>query len=124
MSEVFPKPNSLGANVKVELDLFNYATKTDLKNATRVDASSFAKKPDLANLKSKVDQLDVDKLKNVPTNLINLKSKVHKLDVDKLIPIPVDLSKLSNVVKNDVVKKDVYNANIKNIEDKTPLLLN
>ena len=57
-------------------------------------------------------------MKNVPTNLSNLKSKVDKLDVDKLVPVPVDLSKLSNVVKNDVVKKDVYNAKIKNIEDK------
>ena len=49
MSEYFPKPKSLGANVKVELDLSNYATKTDLKNATRVDTSSFAKITDLAN---------------------------------------------------------------------------
>ena len=95
MSEYFLKPNSLGSNVKVELDLSNYATKTDLKNATWVDTSSFAKKTDLANLKSVVDKLDIDKLKNAPTNLSNLKSKVYKLDVDKLIPVPVDLSKLS-----------------------------
>ena len=47
-----------------------------------------------------------------------MKSKVDKLDVDKLVPVPVDLSKLSDVVKNDVVKKDVYNAKIKDIEDK------
>ena len=58
-------------------------------------------------------------MKNVPTNLSNLKSKVDKLDVDKLVPVPIDLSKLSNVVKNDVVNKDVCNAKIKNIEDKT-----
>ena len=51
-------------------------------------------------------------MKNVPTNLRNLKSKVDKLDVDKLVPVPVDLSKLSDAVKNDVVKKDAYNANI------------
>ena len=56
-------------------------------------------------------------MKNVLSNLSNLKSKVYKLDVDKLVPVPVDLSKLSDVVKNDVVKKDVYNAKIKNIED-------
>ena len=61
----------------------NYATKTDLKNATHVDTSSFALKPNLANLKSEVD----------------------KLDFDKLGPVPADLSKLSDVVKNDVVKK-------------------
>ena len=53
------------------------------------------------------DELDIDKLKNVPTNLSNLKSKVDKLDVDKLVPVVVDLSKLSDVVKNDVIKKDV-----------------
>ena len=57
-------------------------------------------------------------MKNVPTNLSNLKRKVDKLDVDKLVPALVDLSKLSEVVKNDVFKEDVYNAKIKNIEDK------
>ena len=91
----------------IGLDLSNYATRTDLKNATGVDASSFSKKVDLANLESHVDKLDIDKLKNIPTDLINLKSKVDKLDVDKLLPVPVDLSKLRAVVKNDVVKKDV-----------------
>ena len=70
--------------MKVELDLFNYATKTNLKNVTGVDTSKFAKKIDLANLKSDLDKLDIDKLKNVPTNLSNLKTKVDKLDVDKL----------------------------------------
>ena len=105
MSEYFPEPKSLGGKVKVELDLSNYATKTDLKNATGVDRSSFAKKVDSASLKSNVDKLDIDKLKNIPTNLSNLKSKVDKLDVDKLVPVPVDLSKRSDAVKNDVVKK-------------------
>ena len=117
-SEYFPKPNSLEKNVKVEMDLSNYAAKTDIKNSIRIDTSSFAKKVDLASLKSDVDKLDINKLKNVPTNLKNLKSKVHKLDVHKLVPVPVELSKLSDVVKNDVVKKDVYNAKIKNIEYK------
>ena len=78
--------------VKVELDLSNYAIKTDSKNATGIDTSSFAKKVDLANLKSNVDELDIDKLKNLATNWSNLKSKVHKLDAEKLVPIPVDLS--------------------------------
>ena len=59
-------------------------------------------------------------MKNVATNLSTLKSKVDKLDVDKLLPVPIGLSKLSDVVKNDVVKKDVYNAKIKDIEDKMP----
>ena len=120
MSEYFPEPKSLEGRVKVESNLSNYATKADLKNATGIDTSKFAKKGDLANLKSNVDKLDIDKLENVLNNLSNLKSKVDKLDVDKLVPVPVDLSKLSDVVKNDVVKKDVYNTAIKNIEDKIP----
>ena len=124
MSEYFPKWKSYGANVKVELDLPNYGTKADLKNATGVDTLDFAKKTDLGNLKSDVDKSDIDKLKNVPSNLSNLKSKVDKLDVDKLVPVPVDLSKLSNVVKNDVVKKTEYNAKIKNIEDEIPDITN
>ena len=56
----------------------------------------------------------------MPIYLSNLKSKVDKLDVDKLLTVSVDLTKLSDVVKNDAVKKDVYNAKIKNIEDKIP----
>ena len=82
----------------------NYATKAVLKNATGIDASSFAKKVDLANLKFNVDKLDIDKLKNVPTYLSNLKSKVETLVADKLLAVPVDLSKLSDVMKNYAVK--------------------
>ena len=91
--------------MKVELDLFNYEAKADLKNVTGVDSSDFAKNTDLANLKHDVDNLDIDKLKHAPTNLSNLKSKVDKLDVNKLVPVPAHLSKLSDAVKNDVVKK-------------------
>ena len=60
------------------------------KNATGIDTSSFAKVVDLASVKSNVDKLDIDKWKNVRTNLNNLKSKVDKLVVDKLIPVPVE----------------------------------
>ena len=63
------------------------------------------KKTDLANLKADVETLDIDKLKNIPTNFSNLKSKLDKLDFDKSVPVFVDLSKLSDVVQNDVVKK-------------------
>ena len=63
--------------------------------------------------------INIDKSKNVPSNLGNLKSKVDILDVDILVPVPVGLSKLSYIVKNDAVKKNVYNAKIKNIEDNT-----
>ena len=63
MSEYTQKPKSLGAIVKVELDLSNYATKTDLRNAAGVDTSSFAKTVDLASLKSDVDKLNINRLK-------------------------------------------------------------
>ena len=101
----------------------NYATKTDLKNATGVDKSSFAKKVDLANLKSDVDKLGIDKLKNVISGSSRLKSKVDKSDIDKFIPIPVDLSKLSDVVKNDVVKKMYIMLRLKILKIKYLILL-
>ena len=88
MSQYFPPYRSHGADIKVELDLSNYATKTDLKNVTHVDVSSFASKTNLASLKTEVDKIDADKLKTVP----------------------VDLAKLGNVVKNDVVKKTEYDS--------------
>ena len=86
MSQYFPPYRSCGRNIKVGLDLSSYATKTDLKNVTHVDVSSFALKINLADLKTEVD----------------------KLGTATLIPVPDDLVKLSNVVKNDVVKKIVY----------------
>ena len=92
MSEYFPEKKFLG-KMKVELNLSNYATKVDLENATWIYTSSFAKKVDLASLKSNVNKLDIDKVKNVSANLSNWKSKVDKLDVDKLLPIAVNLSK-------------------------------
>ena len=104
--------------------MFKYATKTDLENTAGFDASSFAKKTDLVNLKYDVYKLDIDKLKNVPTNLNNLKSKVDKLDVDKLKPVPVEVSKLSDVVKNHFIKNDEYEAKIRNIENEIPDITN
>ena len=85
MSQYFPKPfnSHFGDSIKVKIDLSNYATKTDIKNISHVDTTSFALKANLANLKTDVDILDID----------------------KLVSIPVDLSKSSDVVKNDVVKK-------------------
>ena len=94
MTTYYPTYKNSSNNVKVELDLTNYATKTDLKNITHVDVSSFASKTNLAALKTEVDKIDVDKLKTTPT----------------------DLAKLSNVVKNDVVKKTGYNAKVTSIE--------
>ena len=87
MSQYFPKPyGSFGGNFKVESDLSSYATKADSKNVIRVDTSKLAAKSDLAVLRAEFDNIDVDKLKTVS----------------------VDLSKLSNVVKNEIVKKTVY----------------
>ena len=86
MSKYYPKPYRwFGGNIKVKVDLSNYATKTDIKNISHVDTSSFALK----------------------TNLSNLKAEADKLGIDKLVPVPVDVSKLSDVVKNNVVKKYV-----------------
>ena len=103
--------------IKEQISKLNYATKPDLKNGTGADTSDFAKATDLANLKSDVHKLDIDKSKNAPSNISNLKSKVDKLDTGKIETTPVDLSKLSNVVKNDVVKKTEYNELIKNVKN-------
>ena len=96
MSQYFPKPfnSHFGDSIKVKSDLSNYATTADIKNILLVDTSSFALK----------------------TNLSSLKTEVDKLDNDKLVPIPNDLSKLSNVVKNDVVKKTVYNKLVAKVD--------
>ena len=82
-SQYYPPYKSSSNNIKVELDLTNYATKSDLENITHTDVSSFASKTNLAALKTEVDKIDVDTLKT----------------------LPVDLAKLSNFVNNDVVKK-------------------
>ena len=93
-SQYYPPYKSSSNNIKVELDLSNYAIKNDLKNITHVDVSSFASRTNLAALKTEVDKIDVDKLKTVP----------------------VDLAKLSDVVNNDVVKKTDYNTKVTSIE--------
>ena len=96
MSKYFPIPyEPFGGDINVKGDLSNYATKTDIKNISHVDTSSFALKTNLATLKTEVDKFDIDKLKNLPNNLTNLKSKVNKLDINKLVPVPVDLVDLS-----------------------------
>ena len=88
MSKYFLPYNNSSENIKVELDLSNYATKKDIKDITHIDASGFASKTNLAALKTEVDKIDTDKLKTVPD----------------------DLAKLTNVVKNEVVKKTDFNA--------------
>ena len=94
MSQFYPPYRSSGNNIKVELDLANYATKTDLNNITHVDVSSFASKTNLAALKTEVDKIDADQLKTTPA----------------------DLAKLTNAVEYDVVKKTDYNTKVTSIE--------
>ena len=103
--EFFLKPKSLVANVKVELDLSNYATKADLENLTRFDTSEFGNRTDLANLRPDVDKLDSDKFKNIASNSRSLKGKVDNLDIGKLETNPFDLSKLSDIVKMKLLKR-------------------
>ena len=125
MSQYFPKLyEPFGEDINVKVNLSNYTTKTDIKNIPHVHTSTFAIKSKLASLKTEVDKLDIDKLKSLLNNLRNWKNKINKLDIDKLTPVPVYLSKLTNVVKNEVVKKIEYNAKIKNIEDKIPYITN
>ena len=90
----YPPYKSSSNNVKVELDLTNYATKTDLKNITHVDVSRFASKTNLAAVKTEVDEIDTDKLKTTPT----------------------DLAELTNTIENDLIKKTVYNTKVTSIE--------
>ena len=94
MITYYPPYKSSSNNIKVELDLTNYATKTDLNNITHVDTSSFASKTNLAALKTEVDKIDIDKLKTAPA----------------------DLAKLTNAVENDLVKITVYNTKVTSIE--------
>ena len=96
MSQYFPKPyEPFGGDINVKVDLSNYANKADINNTSYVDTLSFALK----------------------SNLASLKTEVGKLDIDKLVPAPVDLSKLTDVAKNDVVKKDVYDKLVAKIDN-------
>ena len=94
MSQYYPSYKSSSHNIRVVLDLANYATETDLKNITHVDVSSFASKTNLSALKTEVDKIDVDKLKTTPA----------------------DLAKLTNAFEHDVVKKTDYNTKVTSIE--------
>ena len=94
MSQYFPPYTNSSKNIKVELDLSNYPTKKNIKDTTHVDTRSYALKTNLAASKTEVDKIDTDKLKTVPD----------------------DLAKLSTVVKNDVVKKTIYNTLKNNVD--------
>ena len=96
MSQYFSKQyKSFEGNINVKVDLSNYAIKGDINNISHVDTSSFALK----------------------SNLASLKTEIEKLDIDKLVPVPVDLSKLTDIVKNDVVKKTVYDKLVEKVNN-------
>ena len=95
MSQYFPPYKSFRESIRVNLNLSNYATKTDLRNITHIDVSNFASR----------------------TNLASLKTEVDKLDIDKLTPVRDDLTKLSDVVKNDVVKKTEYDKLVGKVDN-------
>ena len=96
MSQYFPKPyEPFGGDINVKVDLSNYATRTDLKNVTHVDVSRFALKSNLASLKTEVDKLDINKLASVSNGF----------------------AKLRNVVKNDGVKKTVYDKLVTKVDN-------
>ena len=98
MSQYLPKPHDqFSADINVKVDHSNYATKADIENISHVDTASFALKTNLAYLKNEVHK--------------------YKLDIDKLVPVPTDLSKLSNVVKNDVVKKADYSKLVTKVDN-------
>ena len=104
MSQYFPKPyEPFDGDINVKIDLSNDATKADIKNIQHIDTSSFALKSNLASLKTEED----------------------KLYIDNLVPVPVDSSKLSDIVKNDVVKKTAYDklvAKVNSIDTSTFVL--
>ena len=96
MSQYFPKPyEPFDGDINVKVDLSNYATKADIGNISHVDTSSLTLK----------------------SNLASLKTEVYKLDIDKFVPVPLDLSKLSNVVKNDAVKRAAYDKLVEKVNN-------
>ena len=119
----YPPYKSSSNNVKVELDLTNYATKTDLKNITHADVSSFASKTNLAALKTEVDKIDTDKLKTAPTDLV-YNTKVTSIEtqiagytkntVDNL----ADITKLKAIDTNSFVTRTKFSANTNALDDK------
>ena len=106
-SQCFPPYENTINNIKVELDLANYATKYDVKNITHVDVNSYATKTNLAALKTEVDKIDTDKLKTVPDDLAKLTNVVKNENLKKLI-----------LVADDNVKKTKFNADANALDDK------
>ena len=120
----YPEPEILIRDkVEVVLDLSNYATKKELEHATAIDTFDLTAKKEFIALKVEVDKIDINKLTNAGSILNNLKTKVTDLDVGKLKTVPVSLKNLSDVVDNEVVKNakfNTINTKVNNLEKKIP----
>ena len=117
MSQYFPPNENSSKNIKVELDLSNYATEDGLNDITHVDVSSCASKTNLAALKTEVDKIDVGKLKTVPTDLAKL-SNVVKNDTVKKTEYSSLKNKVDNIDTNALLLKSTFNTEVKEIEGK------
>ena len=124
MSTFYSPYKSSSNNIKVELDLTNYATKTDSKNITQVDVSSFASKTNLAALKTEVDKIDIDKLKTAPNDLAKLTNAVEN-DLVKIAGLTkntidnlADITKLKAIDTNSFVLKTELASDVTTLENK------
>ena len=113
MSQYFPKPfnSHFGDSIKANIDLSNYATKTDIKNISHIDTLNFALKANLAHLKTEVDKLDIDKSVPVPA-YFSKSSDVKKTVYDKLVP------KIDNIDTSDFVFKTKYQTDKTEVENR------
>ena len=120
----YPEPDShIRDKVKVVLGLPIYATKKELEHAAGADTSNLAAKSDIIALKAEDDKLEINVSVNPPTGWNDLKTKIYDLDVGKLKTVPIDLKKLSDMVSKEVVKETVYNklsTKVNNLEKKIP----
>ena len=120
----YPKPDShIRDKVKIVLDLSNYATTKELDHAAGVDTSDLVAKNDFIDLKAEVDKLDINNLVNVPLSLNNWKTKLDNIDVGKIKTFLVDLKKLSDIVDNEVLENTKFNTLKTKVKNLTTLLI-
>ena len=119
MSQYFPKPSNHEKNIKVEIDLSNYATKKDINDITHLDSSNFALKTNLSSIKTEVDKLDIEKSATVPVDLSKLSNAVKMKLLIKAVYHKV-VAKVDNIDINDFVLKTNFNAKLTGLENKIP----